>query len=82
MFVDNAGPDAVLGMLPLARELIKLGTQVGGGVRLACACASVGMCMRFMWCVWGGGGGAASQEHARAGGREAVTRERGVVGDQ
>lgn len=28
LFLDNAGPDAVLGMLPLARELLKLGAQV------------------------------------------------------
>lgn len=28
MFVDNAGADAVLGMLPLARELIRLGCEV------------------------------------------------------
>lgn len=29
MFVDNAGPDVVLGMLPFARELLKQGTKVG-----------------------------------------------------
>ncbi len=28
LFVDNAGPDVTLGMLPLARELLKLGTTV------------------------------------------------------
>ncbi|GBG00302.1 hypothetical protein Rsub_13064 [Raphidocelis subcapitata] len=28
LFVDNAGPDVVLGMVPLARELLKRGTQV------------------------------------------------------
>lgn len=28
MFVDNAGADVVLGMIPLARELLKRGTQV------------------------------------------------------
>lgn len=28
MFVDNAGPDVVLGMLPFARELLKQGTKV------------------------------------------------------
>ncbi|MEM1027126.1 MAG: ARMT1-like domain-containing protein [Planctomycetota bacterium] len=28
MFVDNAGPDVTLGMLPLARELLKRGTAV------------------------------------------------------
>ena len=28
MFIDNAGPDIVLGMLPLARELLKRGTRV------------------------------------------------------
>ena len=28
LFVDNAGPDVVLGMLPLARELVKQGTTV------------------------------------------------------
>ncbi|GAX75016.1 hypothetical protein CEUSTIGMA_g2462.t1 [Chlamydomonas eustigma] len=28
LFVDNAGSDLVLGMLPLAREFIKLGTEV------------------------------------------------------
>lgn len=30
MFVDNAGPDVVLGMLPFARELLKQGTKVSG----------------------------------------------------
>jgi hypothetical protein len=28
LFVDNAGADVLLGMLPFARELVKLGTQV------------------------------------------------------
>jgi hypothetical protein len=28
LFVDNAGADVLLGMLPFARELTKLGTQV------------------------------------------------------
>jgi len=28
LFVDNAGPDVVLGMLPLARELLRRGTDV------------------------------------------------------
>ncbi|MEM7624901.1 MAG: ARMT1-like domain-containing protein [Planctomycetota bacterium] len=28
LFVDNAGPDVTLGMLPLARELLKRGTKV------------------------------------------------------
>lgn len=28
LFVDNAGPDVVLGMIPFARELLKRGTQV------------------------------------------------------
>jgi len=28
MFVDNAGADVVLGMLPLARELLRGGSQV------------------------------------------------------
>lgn len=28
LFVDNAGPDVTLGMLPLARELLKRGTEV------------------------------------------------------
>ncbi|MCC7146371.1 MAG: ATP-dependent RNA helicase HrpA [Phycisphaeraceae bacterium] len=28
LFVDNAGPDVVLGMLPLARELLRRGTSV------------------------------------------------------
>ncbi len=28
LFIDNAGPDIVLGMLPLARELLKRGTRV------------------------------------------------------
>ncbi|XAL99268.1 ARMT1-like domain-containing protein [Phycisphaeraceae bacterium D3-23] len=28
LFVDNAGPDVVLGMLPLAREMVKMGTTV------------------------------------------------------
>lgn len=31
LFVDNAGSDIVLGMLPLARELLKQGTRVRGG---------------------------------------------------
>jgi hypothetical protein len=48
LFVDNAGADVVLGMIPLARELLKRGTQVavskqqrlpggGGGWCLAAA---------------------------------------------
>ena len=28
MFVDNSGADIVLGMLPLARELLRRGTEV------------------------------------------------------
>ncbi|MEM9416055.1 MAG: ARMT1-like domain-containing protein [Planctomycetota bacterium] len=28
MFIDNAGPDVVLGMLPFAREMVRLGTTV------------------------------------------------------
>lgn len=28
LFVDNAGADIVLGMLPLARELLRRGTEV------------------------------------------------------
>jgi hypothetical protein len=28
LFVDNAGPDVVLGMLPLARLLVKMGAEV------------------------------------------------------
>jgi hypothetical protein len=28
LFVDNAGADVVLGMIPLARELLKRGTEV------------------------------------------------------
>lgn len=36
MFVDNAGADIVLGMIPLAREFLRLGAEVGsipGGAR-------------------------------------------------
>lgn len=29
MFVDNAGADVVLGMLPFARELLRMGAEVG-----------------------------------------------------
>ena len=29
LFVDNSGADIVLGMLPLARELLRRGTEVG-----------------------------------------------------
>lgn len=28
LFVDNSGADVVLGMLPLARELLRCGTEV------------------------------------------------------
>jgi type II pantothenate kinase len=28
MFVDNAGADVVLGMLPFARELLRMGAEV------------------------------------------------------
>lgn len=28
LFVDNSGADVVLGMLPLARELLRRGTEV------------------------------------------------------
>jgi type II pantothenate kinase len=31
LFVDNAGADVILGMLPFARQLLKAGTQVGWG---------------------------------------------------
>lgn len=34
LFVDNAGADIVLGMLPLARELLRRGTEVGFIFRL------------------------------------------------
>ncbi len=37
MFVDNAGADVVLGMLPLARELLRMGAEVGGWVVLEVA---------------------------------------------
>jgi hypothetical protein len=30
LFVDNAGADVLLGMVPFARELLKRKTQVGG----------------------------------------------------
>lgn len=29
LFLDNAGADIVLGVLPLARELLRRGTEVG-----------------------------------------------------
>lgn len=29
LFVDNSGADIALGMLPLARELLRRGTEVG-----------------------------------------------------
>ena len=29
LFVDNAGADVLLGMVPFARELLKRGTKVG-----------------------------------------------------
>ena len=32
MFVDNAGADVVLGMLPLAREMLRLGAEVSAAV--------------------------------------------------
>lgn len=32
LFVDNSGADIVLGMLPLARELLRRGTEVSWGV--------------------------------------------------
>jgi type II pantothenate kinase len=35
LFVDNAGADVLLGMLPLARELLKRGTQVRAARRAA-----------------------------------------------
>jgi hypothetical protein len=33
MFVDNSGADIVLGMLPLARELLRMGSEVRAGLR-------------------------------------------------
>ena len=42
MFVDNAGADVVLGMLPFARELLRMGSEVGGA-RAHCYCG-----------LWGG----------------------------
>jgi hypothetical protein len=33
VFVDNAGADVVLGMLPFVREMLRLGSEVGGGSR-------------------------------------------------
>jgi hypothetical protein len=52
MFVDNSGSDVVLGMLPLARELLKLGCKVGALLlgpgswisKHSCLCACVGVC--------------------------------------
>jgi hypothetical protein len=41
LFVDNAGADVLLGMLPFARELVKMGTQVGRGGTLLSACETV-----------------------------------------
>lgn len=35
LFVDNSGADVVLGMLPLARELLRRGTEVS--LSLCCA---------------------------------------------
>ncbi len=31
MFVDNAGADVVLGMIPFARELLRMGAEVSQG---------------------------------------------------
>jgi hypothetical protein len=36
MFVDNAGADVVLGMLPFARELLRMGSEVGGAGTHCC----------------------------------------------
>lgn len=36
LFVDNAGADVVLGMLPFARELVKAGTKVGTPQQVSC----------------------------------------------
>ena len=54
MFVDNAGADVVLGMLPFARELLRMGSEVGravahccwrsGGWVLGCGAACCGTC--------------------------------------
>jgi len=35
-FVDNAGADIVLGMLPLARELLRMGSEVYTSSHLMC----------------------------------------------
>lgn len=64
LFVDNAGADVLLGMLPLARELLKRGAQVG--LRLEVPLVPlvlmlvlmlvllVGLCNRWCcrWCRW------------------------------
>lgn len=34
MFVDNAGADVVLGMIPFARELLRMGAEVRRRVRV------------------------------------------------
>lgn len=60
MFVDNAGADVVLGMIPLARELLKRGTQVCvlyvvfvcvlGGVLSAVPAAALLLCLASVVC--------------------------------
>jgi type II pantothenate kinase len=36
LFVDNSGADVVLGMLPLARELLRRGTEVMACTKFSC----------------------------------------------
>lgn len=47
LFVDNAGADIVLGMIPLARELLRRGTEVSNeGSCFSCVCCPV--CLVFV----------------------------------
>ncbi|GIL75196.1 hypothetical protein Vretifemale_5042 [Volvox reticuliferus] len=62
LFVDNAGPDVVLGMLPLARVLLKAGTKVRSA-----KCAADGKSRTHHQRYHSRGAGAAAAAGCRAG---------------
>ena len=60
MFVDNAGADVVLGMIPFARELLRMGAEVRGGGQ-GMAAAGVGVQVQGAVPFRQGGKGAAAR---------------------
>lgn len=53
VFVDNAGADVVLGMLPFVREMLRLGSEVSSGKGAALDCTGTGphVCLHVLFSV-------------------------------